>query len=201
VIRVEILDSCPVFRYGLAQILNGAGIHVLATRTMPASRDECPVDVSLVDPDALGIEQTLSYVSDLRKLNNVLVLAHGLPDEEAADLVRAGAAGVISPRAPADVIVDAVRYAADAPAYRCQASDSHLVSTGAAHRATATLSSREEQILQQISRGLTHTQIARRLDISRHTVDTYVKRIRSKLGLGNKAELTRAAVLGDLAGY
>ena len=37
---------------------------------------------------------------------------------------------------------------------------------------------------------------SRRLGISAHTVDTYVKRIRSKLAVGNKAELTRAAVLG-----
>jgi len=29
-------------------------------------------------------------------------------------------------------------------------------------------------------------------------VDTYVKRIRAKLGVGNKAELTRAALLGRL---
>jgi DNA-binding NarL/FixJ family response regulator len=61
------------------------------------------------------------------------------------------------------------------------------------------LSEREEQVLRQISRGLTHGQIATRLGISPHTVDTYVKRIRAKLGVGNKAELTRAALLGRLA--
>jgi DNA-binding NarL/FixJ family response regulator len=61
------------------------------------------------------------------------------------------------------------------------------------------LSEREEQVLSQISRGLTHGQIATRLGISPHTVDTYVKRIRAKLGAGNKAELTRAALLGRTA--
>lgn len=29
-------------------------------------------------------------------------------------------------------------------------------------------------------------------------MDTYVKRIRAKLGVGNKAELTRAALLGRM---
>src|SRR3712207_8718729 len=38
--------------------------------------------------------------------------------------------------------------------------------------------------------------ISTRLGISRHTVDSYVKRIRAKLGVGNKAELTRVALLG-----
>jgi DNA-binding CsgD family transcriptional regulator len=57
------------------------------------------------------------------------------------------------------------------------------------------LSPREIEVLRYIASGLTHTQIATRLGISRHTVDTYVKRARSKLQLGNKAELTRAAIL------
>ncbi|NUT48713.1 MAG: helix-turn-helix transcriptional regulator [Saccharothrix sp.] len=56
------------------------------------------------------------------------------------------------------------------------------------------LSRREQQVLQHIAEGLTHGQIARQLGISQHTVDTYVKRIRSKLLLGNKADLTRAAL-------
>jgi DNA-binding CsgD family transcriptional regulator len=56
------------------------------------------------------------------------------------------------------------------------------------------LSARESTALKWIATGLTHSQIGRRMGISRHTVDTYIKRIRAKLGLGNKAELTRAAV-------
>jgi DNA-binding CsgD family transcriptional regulator len=36
------------------------------------------------------------------------------------------------------------------------------------------------------------------MDVTKATVDTYVERIRAKLQLGNKAELTRAAI--DLLG-
>jgi DNA-binding CsgD family transcriptional regulator len=67
-------------------------------------------------------------------------------------------------------------------------------------RASSMLSGREVQVLRQISSGLTHSQVASRLGISPHTVDTYVKRIRSKLGIGNKAQLTRAAMLGQFSG-
>lgn len=59
---------------------------------------------------------------------------------------------------------------------------------------SAVLSTREQQVLRHIARGFTHGQTARRLGVSPHTVDTYVKRIRAKLELGNKADLTRAAV-------
>jgi DNA-binding NarL/FixJ family response regulator len=57
------------------------------------------------------------------------------------------------------------------------------------------LSPRELQVLTCIAQGRTHYQVARILGISPHTVDTYVKRARSKLGLGNKADLTRLVML------
>ncbi|MEU6463726.1 helix-turn-helix transcriptional regulator [Streptomyces sp. NPDC046976] len=63
----------------------------------------------------------------------------------------------------------------------------------AGDRAPAGLSPREEQVLRFIASGMTHGQVARRIGISRHTVDTYVKRVRSEFGIGNKAELTRVA--------
>ncbi|MEU6885573.1 helix-turn-helix transcriptional regulator [Streptomyces viridosporus] len=56
------------------------------------------------------------------------------------------------------------------------------------------LSPRERQVLDFIAAGLTHAQAARRLGISQHTVDTHVKRIRSKLGVGNKADMVRLAL-------
>lgn len=56
------------------------------------------------------------------------------------------------------------------------------------------LSQREQQVITHIADGLTHDQIARLLGITRNTVDTYVKRIKSKIGLGNKAELTQFAL-------
>ncbi|MEN3358856.1 MAG: two-component system, NarL family, uhpT operon response regulator UhpA [Mycobacteriales bacterium] len=62
------------------------------------------------------------------------------------------------------------------------------------HPAGPALSTREREVLAAIAGGLTHAQIARRLRIATATVDTYVARIRTKLGVGNKAELTRAAM-------
>jgi len=57
------------------------------------------------------------------------------------------------------------------------------------------LSDREHEVLQHIAAGLTHGQTAHRLGISPHTVDTHIRRIRAKLGAGNKAQLTRAALV------
>jgi DNA-binding CsgD family transcriptional regulator len=65
------------------------------------------------------------------------------------------------------------------------------------------LTARERQTLSLIGEGFTHGQVARRMAITEATVDTYVKRLRAKLGVANKAGLTRAAMelehLRDLA--
>ncbi|OKJ67257.1 hypothetical protein AMK29_12265 [Streptomyces sp. CB02261] len=56
-------------------------------------------------------------------------------------------------------------------------------------------------MLRHLVEGCTHDQAARRIGISQHTVDTYVKRIRSKLGAHNKAQLVRAALTAPRAPY
>ena len=45
-----------------------------------------------------------------------------------------------------------------------------------------------------IAQGMTHKQIGTRLNLTKSTVDTYVYRLRQKLGGGNKAQLTRLAI-------
>ncbi|WP_329521959.1 helix-turn-helix transcriptional regulator [Spirillospora sp. NBC_01491] len=58
----------------------------------------------------------------------------------------------------------------------------------------AGLTDREGQVLALVAEGWTHKQISSKLGLSKATVDTYVQRIRQKLRLRNKADLTRAAV-------
>ncbi|MFE9737698.1 DNA-binding response regulator [Streptomyces sp. NPDC006477] len=92
------------------------------------------------------------------------------------------------------LLVDAVRRVAGpgpAPA----------VAGTVARQGVATLSPREREVLRHLVEGCTHDQAARRIGISQHTVDTYVKRIRSKLGAHNKAQLVRAALTAPRAPY
>ncbi|MFI8193409.1 helix-turn-helix transcriptional regulator [Streptomyces sp. NPDC085946] len=52
-----------------------------------------------------------------------------------------------------------------------------------------TLSDRERQVLSCLAEGYTYLSIARRLNLSPHTVDTYLRRIRGKTGVSNRAHL------------
>jgi DNA-binding CsgD family transcriptional regulator len=44
------------------------------------------------------------------------------------------------------------------------------------------LSRREREVLQHLAAGYTYVSVARRMNISRHTVDAYVRRIKRKVG-------------------
>jgi DNA-binding CsgD family transcriptional regulator len=57
-----------------------------------------------------------------------------------------------------------------------------------------TLSRREREILAQLPGGATYHAIARSLGLSRHTVDTYVRRIRDKTGAANRTEMVVLAL-------
>ncbi|MEU7898765.1 helix-turn-helix transcriptional regulator [Nonomuraea sp. NPDC049152] len=56
------------------------------------------------------------------------------------------------------------------------------------------LAPREAETLRHIAAGCTYSQAARRMGVSLHTIDTYLRRVRLKFGITSKAELTRLAV-------
>ncbi|MCH0563652.1 MULTISPECIES: response regulator transcription factor [unclassified Streptomyces] len=200
-IRIEIVTTSPIYLAGLIQVLEGSGIDVTARSSQPNSSGH--VDVLLLDAEALPAG-SVHHITELATHTPVLVVNHDpAPDYDAYLL--AGASGVVHKRGSAECIVRAVRAittgSKPTPCRRDDAQSPCGCTGSPAPQWTGAfdgnLSDRETQVLRQISRGLTHGQIATRLGISPHTVDTYVKRIRAKLGVGNKAELTRVALLGQ----
>jgi DNA-binding NarL/FixJ family response regulator len=196
VIRADVLVSSPIFLVGLVRTLTGAGIKVVAKRTCLDGEPSWLADVVLIDADALVPTDDLTHITEAARSAAVLVMS----DEAATDVfcyLRAGASGVISKRESCERVVEAIE--AVTSGRHVWPGDCTAPPVVERHEVSGCyLSQREGQVLRQISRGLTHGQIATRLGISPHTVDTYVKRIRAKLGLGNKAELTRAALLGQI---
>jgi DNA-binding NarL/FixJ family response regulator len=167
---------------------------VVGCRTSADEDVSVLADAALIDLDALDAREALHHVEVVAKCMAVLVL-HNETTRDCEQYLHAGASGVLSKREPSEQFVSAVRAVTtglpgaqpELPLQRSEPPNVHL-------------SEREVQVLVQIAHGLTHTQIATRLGISSHTVDTYVKRIRAKLGVGNKAELTRVALVNGLVG-
>ncbi|MEZ0069274.1 DNA-binding CsgD family transcriptional regulator/lambda repressor-like predicted transcriptional regulator [Streptacidiphilus sp. MAP12-20] len=59
---------------------------------------------------------------------------------------------------------------------------------------TPSFSPREIEVLEHLLKGVTYGTIARRLQLSPHTVDTYLRRIRAKTGSANRTQLALLAV-------
>lgn len=201
--RVGILDSCPIYILGLARIISEEGMQVVGTALSPFQPCFWSTDVLLLDPDTLPPASAAEYIAERAAQQAVLVVAPNPRAECEKLFYEAGAAGVINRCELPDMLVNAIWKAAgvlpDATAAQTALQPGPAAVPPVAADRERPLSSREEEVLRQISQGLTHSQIARRLGISRHTVDTYVKRVRAKLGVGNKAELTRVALLGRVS--
>ncbi|MFE9207526.1 LuxR C-terminal-related transcriptional regulator [Micromonospora sp. NPDC007230] len=193
--KVSIFDTSPVFARGLAGLLAVEGFEVIEVRSSTEG-DYCrQADIFLVDPAAVRVGTLWAFVAEVSLVAPVLMLApfggHRTPGERCPG---SSLVSYVDRYAPADVVVRAVRAVVDGGRFFGGAEPAGQPNPR--EDESVPLSMRERQVLRQIARGLTHTQIARVLGISRHTVDTYVKRVRSKLDLGNKAELTRAALVG-----
>jgi DNA-binding NarL/FixJ family response regulator len=196
VIRVDILISSPIFLVGLIHTLSGAGIKIVAIRSSFEVEPSWLADAVIIDADAVAVPEQLEHIREIARCTAVLVLTD---DVDIKPYLYAGAAGVVSKTVTGDCIVNAIRtVTSGTPLQVINRNDGHHHAGVQSEPPNHHLSEREEQVLRQISSGLTHGQVATRLGISPHTVDTYVKRIRAKLGVGNKAELTRAALLGRL---
>lgn len=188
-IRVEIFDDMPVYAHGLSVLLEQNGLQVSGIHR---SGDEIGswwrADVLVVTlPIALtGIgDSSLPPRSTPQLLLTDGTTGRSIP-------LDATIRGCVRRDAPISTVVSAVRALARGDLFWADQDVARPTDEPAERQSQ--LSPREHQVLALIARGFTHSQIATRLDISPHTVDTYVRRIRSKWTLGNKAELTRAAM-------
>ncbi|MFI6776088.1 response regulator transcription factor [Nocardia sp. NPDC050412] len=62
-------------------------------------------------------------------------------------------------------------------------------SANGAEDSWALLSGREREVVVHIAEGLTYAAVAHRMGLSRHTIDTYLRRVRRKTGVTSLAEL------------
>jgi DNA-binding NarL/FixJ family response regulator len=192
VTSVEIVDDMPVYAHGLSCLLIRGGFTVIGTRT--SSSDNA--SWGRADVVVMALSLAGDFVVDATfpgHFSRLLLLADGVVTVRATP-VGAYAQGCVHRGAEASTFCTAVEAVARGGQYWESAGTAEPVDIEPADE-RGQLSPREREVLKFIAHGLTHRQIATRLDISSHTVDTYVKRIRVKWSLGNKAELTRAAML------
>jgi DNA-binding NarL/FixJ family response regulator len=188
-IRLGVLDDHPVVLWGMEQALHGyGGINVVAQAASPDALDVTSLDVLLLDMYLGADIPSTSLVARFSLYTKIILMSATRNARDIDAGIRAGASEFVHKSATREEIAHLVRAVA-------AGADTSLSTQHAEAAAEqGSLSPRERQVVSMIASGLTHEQTARRMGISKHTVDTYVKRVRAKLKVGNKAELARLAL-------
>ena len=207
-LRIVIVDDHPIVRKGLSELINHepdmtvCGESDTAAGGIERIRADRP-DVAIVDL-SLGMESGLQLVKTLdASLPDVRVLILSMHDEtlHAERALAAGARGYIMKHEAMHNLIAAIRCVASGKTYVSPQMSERIVARVTGRRATQEeqaplerLTDREREVFALIGRGLATRDIARQLDLSTKTIETYQSRIKEKLGLANAHELMRAAV-------
>lgn len=205
-IGVLIADDQPLVRSGLRTILDretdvevvaeaGTGLEAVAEahRTRP--------DVVLMDirmPGMDGLSATERLVGGPEPVPRVIILTTFDLDEYVHAGLRAGACGFILKDSEPEVLVRAVRAAAEgdamlSPSVTRRIIASYVRGPGPGTTLPDTLTERETDVFLALARGLSNAEIGRHLHLSEATVKTHVTSILAKLGVRDRLQAVIAA--------
>jgi DNA-binding NarL/FixJ family response regulator len=160
-------------------------------------------DVVLMDvrmPVLDGIAATRRIVDAGSRAAIVMLTTFDL-DDYVLEAIRAGASGFLLKDAPPGDLLQAIRVVAGGEALLAPRVTRRLIERFAAlpdrrspaPAALGTLTAREREVLIEIARGRSNTEIATALTIAEQTVKTHVSRVLAKLGLRDRAQAVMAA--------
>jgi DNA-binding NarL/FixJ family response regulator len=199
-LQVAIVEHHGLVRRGLESLLSSSPrVELIAVFAEPRQWNLPPAarpDVIVLGPAPERLECLSETVAALTRFGRVLVVADVTGRHGVTQALRAGAHGCLPGRADDRELLRAISTVAHGGIHVSPALAGHLHAElrRSDGKAPPALARREAETLRWIAAGLTHGQIARRMNLTEATVSTYVKRIRSKLGVGNKADLTRKAI-------
>jgi DNA-binding NarL/FixJ family response regulator len=208
-IRVLLADDHPLFREGLAAVLDSQPDFV----TVGEARDgheavqkarELRPDLILMDvsmPVCDGLEATKRVKQDFPQVT-IVMLTVSDDNERLFEAIRNGAQGYILKNVRRDDLLSMLRGAVQGEAAispvlggrileEFRRLDKQAPATAPAEETG--LSAREQEVLLLVASGASNKEIAEQLCISIHTVKTHMRKILAKLHLTSRSEVTSYA--------
>ncbi len=206
-ISVLIVDDHPVVRRGLRVLLEVQdGIEVAGEAgdgaTALALAAEHAPDVILLDLKLPGMDG-IAVLAELKARDSaarVLVLTSATDPASASLAVRSGAAGVLYKDVDPDALVRAIRSVHDGHLLLAPEAAGSLVRSagtwgpGAPGGGLDALTSREREVLAELTKGRSNREIARALGVSEKTVKAHVSSVLAKLGVQDRTQAALLAV-------
>lgn len=203
--RVLVVDDHPAVREALAlridrcrdlEVCGEADDVAAALSVVETERpDVAVIDISLKTGNGIDLIKRLKTRTSPPRM-----LVWSMYDETlyAERALRAGAMGYVSKEKETGEIITAIRRILEGRVYLSEAMSDRLMTRAAGRPVeetspSALLSDRELEVYQLIGQGLKTREIADRLHLSVHTVETHRQRIKDKLQIDNTAILSREA--------
>jgi len=195
-IRILAVDDHPVFREGVAGLIEGQADMTLVGQAsngreaIQQFRNHRP-DVTLMDlqmPDMNGIDALIAIRNEFPEAR-IVVLTTYTGDVQVLRALKAGAQGYLLKSLLHKELLETIR-AVHAGKKALSPEASHEI---ASHATDDALSPAEISVLRLIAAGNANKQIASQLSITEETVKSRVKNILSKLGANDR---THAAMIG-----
>lgn len=210
---MAIADSSRLIRTGLEVVLSQeSDIAIVGESSTPQGLMELlssfQVDVVLIDFTAEGFSlETVAEVVHHFPRTGVVAITPNQEGETIINALKAGVSSYIKKDCDFDEIVSSVRETALGSKFFCgkiletirnvnidvDGEDWSTFNCEPIH-----LSEREQEIITYIAEGHTNAEIATRLFLSPHTVNTHRKNIMQKLGVNNTAAVVMYAVKANL---
>jgi len=194
--RVLLADDHAILRAGLALLVGAqSDLEVVGEA---GDGVEALEKIRKVKPDVVILDLTMPRMNGFEVLREVVrdfphtkVLVLTMHDDQAygRSLLAAGALGYVTKKAADRELLTAIRTVREGRQFVDITQAEALLP-----RHVAPLSPREREVLELVARGHTHQEIADRLALSIKTVETYLSRLTTKLGLHRRAELVRYAM-------
>lgn len=192
-LKVILADNQAIFRAGAAKVL--AVEDDLRIVAQAQNADQVAMSIDRFRASVLVISETMTndlakLVGDARKQKTHVVVVSDRPDN-AADFIRAGAAGIVYRSVTGAALVECIRKVAkgenwvqdNAVAKEVEESDQ----VGA--RVRDRLTPKELKIVALVVQGYKNKEIASRLGTTEQVIKNYLRNVYDKIGVGDRLEL------------
>ncbi len=196
-IRIMVVEDHQIVRQGLVALLNVVdGVEVVGQAADGAEAitqfEACHPDVTLIDlrlPKMSGVE-AIQRVRASHANARFIVLTTYDGDEDIYRALQAGARAYLLKGMTVEVLVSTIRSVHAGKSIIPPSIAQKL----AERMATEQLTTREQEVLEQIVKGKSNKEIGQALDISEATVKTHINNLLGKLGVEDRTQAATAAI-------